>query len=448
MTWEKIGARIGVFFRGKNVKNAVELTQKAVKISPQTKVFTNSATGVVTYKRPIMYNGKTANATLDTWVENGKKMSKMRIEGEGISTINRTKAITREQGGSVFGGERITIEKNDTKHWCYSESSKLVKDYNKAAKLEHKEYTISHSSGNGLGDWKHSAVQDRVYDECQLTSSVNNMLTNPHQSEYFQHTLDGANNYYKFAVKGTNYTKTVAAKEQAALEAAQKAAREAELAIRPRINVGKVLGVDISNLQRVEKTLADGSIERIYTKPGSDKVLLKTVDKGILHQEWIYGGKADMIYMKQVGEGTPYIFAKKGNSIQLSSERLVEGSDGLPFINPRTRKFAARSDNSLYYYDGLNSVKYDPKGLAINDEVIQIKVPYKFHPDYVNGSESTKKLMDKIYLSNNSKFAYESLNHYGQRVHGRDSKVYYKELFEKVKSNYINLKDLFTPYSV
>ena len=65
-----------------------------------------------------------------------------------------------------------------------------------------------------------------------------------------------------------------------------------------------------------ETKLADGTIERTFTDPESGKVLAKTQNLGILHKEWIYGGKADMVYMKQVGKDEPYILAKKGNYTQ------------------------------------------------------------------------------------------------------------------------------------
>ncbi|MBO6180292.1 hypothetical protein J6O86_01230 [bacterium] len=470
MSWAKISARVlgGWFTRG-----ASKGAQVAEHLAPvrMTKSFTDSASGITTLEREINYNGGSAIAKVEQWIENGKKMSKISINTGDHTPIYRTKGISIDKGGSLFGGDKITIEKDLTHYWCYGEKSALSKEYNKLGELEHKAYSITHNSGNGLNDWSKKAVQDRVYDEFPLTSSVENMLKNPLENRYFQHALNGQNNYHKFAAQGTKYERTIAANKKAALEAAQKAEAEAaakkaaeeaaikaEQAIQPRINVGKTLGIDIKDLQRVEKTLADGSIERTYFKAGSSKPVLKTVDKGILHQEWAYGAKGtDMIYMKQVGKETPYILAKEGNSVQISGERLrTSSSDGMPYKGQYGRKYATEDISSLYRYDGIYSVRYNPNGIGINGQVASIKMPYKYHPEYLKADESYKKIIERQFESpySSTKLALECVDNYGTRIprdlyntnFNRSLSPKLKEAFEAAKSDYVDLKDLYRSF--
>ena len=329
-----MGLRIGVFksLFG-SAKKIVQETPKA----PQrmTRVFTDSSSGIVKMERNITRNGKEALATLEVSPNGSRRIT---IEG-GDSTIWRTTQVKREKGASVFGGDKITVDKDYTQYWCYKEKTKLLKEYNPQGVLEHKELNYHKNIGNETFI-DHKSVQDRVYNEYPLNGGYRDMLTNPNDSQYIKHTLDNKNNYHKFADgSSTNFTRAVQAKEQAVIDAAKKAEAEAlaakeaaekavaELrASQPRINISKALNRDINELTVKETKLANGTIERTFTDPESGKLLAKTQDLGILHKEWIYGGKADMIYMKQVGKDEPYILAKKGNHTQIrrSDEQVIE----------------------------------------------------------------------------------------------------------------------------
>lgn len=340
-------------------KKATKIENAAQHAAPKTQVFTNDAGEVVKMMRPINRNGKEEFAIWQKLDDGSTKMSI--ADNNGFESIWCTKKITREPDGSIMGGDRVTIDKDYTKYWCYKENTKLIKDYNQKGVLEHKELTYDKNTGNEYFT-KHNASQDRIYSNVPLSSSYKDMLEAPTKSQNIQHALDGQNNYYKFGTDSTKYSRAVAAKEQAAIDAAKKAEAEAlaakeaaeesaakaaaELrAKQPRINIAKALNRNIDELVSKETKLADGTIERTFTDPETGKVLAKTQDFGILHKEWIYGGKADMIYMKQVGENQPYIIAKKGNYTQLDYLKDLEYHLGKTHIKEQ------------YYYDGDSALK-------------------------------------------------------------------------------------------
>ena len=424
-----------VFNRGTQ-KTASEVPQTVQRM---TKVMTDSSTGIVRMERNINRNGKEALAKLEVFPNGSRKMTI--VEG-GDNTIWRTAQVTREKGASVFGGDKVTVDKDYTKYWCYGEETKLVKEYNPKGVLEHKELNYHKNIGNETFI-DHRAVQDRVYDEYALKSGSRDMLANPNDSKYVKHALDDKNNYHQFADgSSTNYTRTVQAKEQAAIDAAKKAEAEAiaakeaaekaavELrAKQPRINIAKALNKDINELTVKETKLADGTIERTFTDPASGKVLAKTQDMGLLHKEWIYGGKADMIYMKQVGKDEPYIVSKKGNYTQLS---YLKGNKQI---------------NSQVYYDGESGLKrhcttegpynsahgyvtvYDSTAAQARKKFPQIAECY---PDY------TKVRMWQGEAANNS-----------NRLTSAQIQAnkYIKELDKDAKQNFVNLDDLLSEYT-
>lgn len=327
---------------------------KQVKQIPLTTCFTDVSTGIVRMERPIKRNGKEALAIMEKFPDGKIKTT---IQGGG-EEYWRTKTITREQGTSVFGGNRIIVEKDLTAYFCYGENIKLSKDYNPNGIMEHVELLFRHDSGNGLNDYKHSAILDRVYKECSLSHSVKEMLKSPSEHKSYQHALDKKNNYNNFANRQTNYEHLVKAQEQAKIDAeikaneAVKAAKEAEKKAlqelrkkQPRINVAKVLGINVDELKVVEKVQPNGAIKRYYFLPetgfGKRKPVITTYDHGLLHTEKIIGStKADMIYLKQIGDEKPYILAKKGNYTQVSK-----------FDNEM------RPDRIQYYNDGIYSLK-------------------------------------------------------------------------------------------
>ena len=397
--------KIGLKFLGRVFSRSAKAAPKIESVI--TKGSGTKILGPNALERTFVRDGKTLTARLEYVTENGKQVSKMQITGENFSTINRTKTIERGKS-DVFGGEKITIDKRTTKYFVNGETTKMTKEYNKLGELEHKEYSITHESGSGLNDWSKSAVQDRVYENYPLTSSTGNMLVNPNYNRYFQHSLTDRfgtrTNYNQFAQEGTNYENIIkaqeaaakeaaakAAAEKAAAEAAAKAAAEAEAAKLPRINLGRV-GIDVKDLKIAETTLADGSLQRIYRMPGSDKIVLKTVEKGILRQEWLYDTKfGDMVYLKQVGKEKPYILAKRGNAIQLSGNRdLGYTMYGKPATEPL---------DGLYYYDGTHSAIYAPRQFNINGQVGQVKANYKIHPSYKNGTPEEKAYLDRVFAN-------------------------------------------------
>ena len=94
-------------------------------------------------ERNINRNGQEALAKLEV-LPNGSR--KLTIEGGGDNTIWRTTNVAREKGTSVFGGDRITVDKDYTR--CHNTKTTLVKEYNPAGVLEHKELTYNKNIGN------------------------------------------------------------------------------------------------------------------------------------------------------------------------------------------------------------------------------------------------------------------------------------------------------------
>lgn len=352
-------------FRGKAVKQAAKTFADTVKQAPKTLWMVDPNTGVLRMERDIIRKstGQVAKAT--TQVEQlgkGKVKVTTRIDGGGDNWIERVKTVTTEEAASIFGGKKITIEKNKTKYWCYGEQSKMVKEYSPVRGLEHIDYQMSHQAGNGLSAYKHTGTFDRIYDNCPISASADEMLKHPDKFDHVKHSLDGNNNYYKFADRdATNYSRAAEAKKQAAIAAIKKAEEEAlaakaaaekaaaELAAkRPRMSVGKLLrGVNIEELRVIEKQCPDGAVKRFYFMKGNNKPVIKTYDRGILHQEWFYNGKQDVVYMKQVGKEEPYIYARRGAHTQLHREYIERSlKDELHYGIRHT------IDEQLYYDGG------------------------------------------------------------------------------------------------
>lgn len=428
---------------GKKSKVAEQVLQPQKPIR-MTKTLTDASTGVVRMEREITRNGKEAMAKIEVF-PNGER--KLTIEGGADNPLWRTTTITREKGASVFGGDKVVVNKHTTKYWCYGENSNLTKEFNPEGILEHKELRFGHSSGNGLNDYSHVAVQDRVYNEYPLNHSVSDMLKNPSESKYIQHSLDGENNYYNFATKGTRYTRAVEAKKQAAVDAAKKAEAEAiaakeaaekaaaELrAKRPRINTGKALGKNIEDLKVKETKLADGTIERVFTDPDTGKVLAKTHDLGILHKEWIFGGKADMIYMKQVGKEHPYIISKKGNYTQTSYTTKLNTSNGKRDI----------ANDYQYYNTASASIRRTSSSLMpLNDATGYIEVYDKTAPQIRKEFPSfADKVADypRIGVYDGVTTSCFSTNAQKQ------ANVTVKNLNKDANLNYVDLRDLYRDY--
>lgn len=434
-------------------RNGKKIVKEVPQVSQRmTRTMTDPSSGIVRMEREINRNGQDALAILEKFPD-GK--TKMTIKGGGDNDMWRTKTITREPGASVFGGDKITVEKDCTKYWCFRENINLTKEYNPQGVLEHKELSLSHSSGNGLRDYSHRAVQDKVYNEYPLSSGYKDMLMKPENNRYIKHSLDKNDNYYQFADKdSTAYTRAIQAKEQAAIDAAKKAEAEAiaakeaaekaaaELrAKQPRINISKALNKDINDLIVKEIKLADGTIERIFTDPDTGKVLAKTQDLGILHKEWIYGGKADMIYMKQVGDGKPYIIAKKGNYTQLDYvvKQPGYGSDKVREVTQRVQYYND-GQNGLARYAGSGTTCSAKGYVTVYDKTAaQSRADFPALADSYPDYPKLRVWQDRIVY--NSYFD-------AQPNSVLEAQKLLKELNADSKRNFINLSDLYSSYKV
>ena len=113
----------------------------------------------------------------------------------------------------------------------------------------------------------------------------------------------------------------------------------------PMVCVPKVLnGLNLSELRMSQEILKDGTHVRYFRAPGSNKILIKMEDKGIVHKEWIYGkngGPDDFTFVKSVGNGDRYVCVKKGNHVQVE-QQAIKYKDG---IEQKVSK------NDAYYND-------------------------------------------------------------------------------------------------
>lgn len=92
------------------------------------------------------------------------------------------------------------------------------------------------------------------------------------------------------------------------------------IASRPKLNTGKLFGYGSDQLHMSQKITKDGTHIRYYRKPGSNKISLKTADKGILHQEWAYGDRAgELTYLKNVGNDM-YLLRKRDGYTQIAKQ--------------------------------------------------------------------------------------------------------------------------------
>lgn len=126
----------------------------------------------------------------------------------------------------------------------------------------------------------------------------------------------------------------------------------------PRVCVPKALhGINANELRMSQEILADGTHVRYFRGPGSDRILLKMEDKGLLHKEWINPGGENFTYIKSTGGGDRYILKKDGNFTQIE-KRAVKYKDGID------QKI---STNDLYY-NGHNAGYHQQKTYGFNGE--------------------------------------------------------------------------------
>ena len=360
-----IGLNFARRFLGKSTQKTGQTVEAAVtKMQPKTKSLTDPVTGAVKgLEREISLSADKKGLARIDYLGDGKR--KITIFNENNNPyLWETKTITRENGESVFGGNRIVINKKKTKYWCYGEDINLRKDYDNAGNLQHKELSFNHNSGNGLNDYSYKASMDNVYSECKVGSGYKDMIKRPDQTEGVQHLrtrTDGytENNYYKFGQKGTNYDNIINAKKaveeakiaeaKAAKEVAIKAEQEAVAkleASRPKLNTSKLFNKNIDEFKCVEETKADGSVIRRYFDPyasnGKSNPMFTTIDQGNYHEEIIFDPRKDMkIVYKQFGDNDPEILMQKGWQYQQSFKydrknlyplEVQQYSDGKNFV--------------------------------------------------------------------------------------------------------------------
>ncbi len=435
------------FFRGLSSAKNVEVVRNAK--TSMTKVLTDPITDNITLTREIRLasTGKTALATTKTeQLPDGMIKITTRIEDGGDNPIQRVKTIKREYAASVFGGDRITVNKHESKYWCHGKDTKVVKDYSSRG-LEHTELEYKYSAGNGLYDVNHTAMQDRVYDGFELSHSVDEMLKSPNEFQHVKASLDGRTNYYKFADKGTNYERAVEAKKQAVIDAAKKTDEEQRLAKeaaekaakelaakRPRVNVGKILGCNIEDLKVVEKTRPNGEIARYYFVPENNIPVIKTVDKGSLHQEWIMNGKQDFLYAKFVGKEEPYIAYRNGKYTQISGvkDKIVRGEVEKERLDMQC------------YNDGLNSLRrYPSTGYHVRGKISFLdesaKSSRELYPSIANTIPDYPQ-----YRINAGSVVRDSYS--GWTANERKAERIANNIQKQMDENLVDLKDLFKLY--
>ncbi len=433
------GASLARRFFGRGANPAIETAQTvSVKKHPMTRTITDPITGAVSgLEREITLEaGKKGVARIDYLGEGKRKITI--FNEDNFPFFCETKTITREEGGSAFGGSRIRIDKDKDRHWTYTKNIRVQKDYSKAGSLEHKELTYNHVSGNGLNDYRYNASMDRVYAEFPLTSSYQDMGTRPHNTAGVQHSItwDGGrpeNNYYKFTQNGTNYQNIIEAKkaaEQARIaeaEAAKAAAIKAEqeaveklVASRPKVNTGKVFGKNIEEFKCIEETKDDGSIIRRYFDPnasnGKSNPMITTIDRGSYHEEIIYDPRKGIkLTYKKIGNGQPKIEMSKGWRHRYTSEYNEE---------------SGYRSNVQIYNDGQNYVEFYGRGNYSPKQVVT-KNPHSTELQAQRGES------EYIYLSPYRSFTPEQNKALTKRR---------KEIELDMANNEVDLIDLFSPY--
>ena len=336
----------------------------------------------------------------ETRVINGKPTSSMQVfsgKGESIGIndsglyIDRTKSVTVEDCGSIFGGKKITIDKNyrDTMAQT-ARQEKVVKEYTPEGIYEHGE----------------SYLKYRHWEKPKIT-------------EYDRITFANGQTPYSEALEAKKVAEAARQAEEKALAAARLKA-EQELAAKvaaetPRVNIGKVFGKNFDELKKIQdKTLADGTITRTYRtkdRNGFSQYII-TKDKDSCHQECIIDTAKKMkIIYTQHGNAKPEITMSKGLQYRQTS-KMVKFSDDS--YNYREEK--------LFYNNGRDCVELDEYGNI-----------GRFNVNGIPGYESVPDAFAGI-----SSMPYTPVN--------KEAVTMLKEIQKEAKSEYVNLLDLFKPF--
>ena len=155
-----------------------------------------------------------------------------------------------------------------------------------------------------------------------------------------------------------NMFDTIKAKADAMPLALPAPTAEQLAAARPRLNTGKLFGFGSDQLHLSQEIAKDGTHIRYYRMPGNNRIVLKTADKGLLHQEWAYGNRAgDLTYLKTVGDDV-YLLREK---------------DGITEIAKRTKKYKDGIDQTLTTQsvigNGMNRTRIEGFNGAVDDNV-------------------------------------------------------------------------------
>ena len=349
-------------------------------------------------------NGKT-QSTMLVYGSNGEYIGK---GGDQGLAIFRDKTIARERGGSILGGDRVTINKEYHETMGMTQHSEnVVKDYTADGILEHAETTTK---------YRHWEKPKRtVFDRSKSLSGE------------------------------TLYSQTVASKkaaEEAAkleAEAAAEAARLAEqeaakklAASRPRVNVGKVFNRNLDEFKCVEEVKPDGTIVRRYFDPmasnSTSHPLITTMDKGSLHEEVIYDTRKGLkLNFKQIGDDAPEYTLQKGWRYRQSSKGDKDEYGRIFRVNKQV------------YDDGLNRVEFGGDHYPGRFK-LHMKNPY-YEPGskYEYQQKEYLSLIDKGYV--HSRDIYRPASQYE-----RDAQAKLDRLKVEAKSEYVDLEDLFKPY--
>ncbi len=341
----------------------------------------------------------------ETRVINGKPTSTIQVfngKGEYIGKggdqglkINRTKNIQVEDSGSIFSGKKIIINKNYNETMGMTEHQEiLAKEYTPEGIYEHGEQTLKYRH------W--DKPKTKVYDRITYANG---------QTPYTE-ALEAKKTAEKIRL----------AEEKALAEDALRAEQEAAKKIAaetPRVNIGKVFGKNLDELKKMQdEVLADGTIVRKYVtkdKNGFSQYIV-TKDKGSYHEESIIDTAKNMkILYTQIGEAEPKITMSKGLQYRQKSESLTD-SYGRNYRN-----------NTQVYNNGRDYVEFDDAGN-----------PGRFN---LHTSEGDIAGYNKV----RDVFAYVASANYTPV--SREAVTNLKAIQKEAKSEYIDLLDLFKPYS-
>ncbi len=328
--------------------------------------------------------------------------------GDQGLAIFREKTIARERGGSILGGDRVTINKNyhetmsTTRH-----TENIVKDYTADGILEHAETTTKYRH------W-----------------------TNPKSTVFDRSKTLSGETLYSQTVASKKAAEAAAKREaEAAAEAARLAEQEAakKLAVsRPRVNVGKVFNRNLDEFKCVEEVKPDGTIIRRYFDPmasnSTSHPLITTMDKGLLHEEIIYDTRKGLkLNFKQLGDGEPEYSLQKGLQYRQTS-RMAKDEYGSMF-----------RQNTQVYDDGLNHVEFGgdhyPGRFKLNVK----------NPQYQPGSQFDWAKDEYISFRDRG-YVHQYDLYRPKSQFDIDAQAKLDRLTAEAKSEYIDLEDLFKPY--